>query len=337
MITVKEIARLAGVSAKTAERALSGVTKDIRRDARERAERVRKIAEAHGYQPSEIALSLRRGRNQTIGVMIDILTDQFLAAAVETMMDEAAKYQYRIALQVVRFDKEQTHEAIKQLLSSGVEGVITSCGLSRLPREFIHTLEKRKYPLFTLCGRSGHDFSSSAPDYSQALPQAVETLVKKGHKRITLCLFDGKEKDNAQNGKIFAESCKKFGAEPDFRINHDLTQAAELADQHLEAVILYGKYSMRIYLDRCAELNIRPDVIGFYNEWTVASALNFPLCGIILEQAETVVRSAVRQVLAQIKGAEISHIAPLARFISTEEFGSLQLPNLTNQQLFDYQ
>ena len=44
MITVKEIAKLAGVSAKTAERALSGETKGKRRDAGERAERVRKIA-----------------------------------------------------------------------------------------------------------------------------------------------------------------------------------------------------------------------------------------------------------------------------------------------------
>jgi DNA-binding LacI/PurR family transcriptional regulator len=209
--------------------------------------------------------------------------------------------------------------------------------LDRLPKEFIHTLEKRKYPLFTLCGRSVYDFSSSAPDYSHALPQAVETLVKKGHKRITLCLFAGKEKDNVQNGEIFAESCKKFGAEPDLRINHDLMQAAELADQRPGAVILYGKYSMRIFLDRCAELNICPDVIGFYHEWTVASALKFPLCGIILEQAETSVRSAVRQVLAQIEGAETAHIAPPARFISAEEFGSLQLPNLSNQRLFDYQ
>ena len=49
MITIKEIARLAGVSAKTAERALSGETKDKRCDARERAERVRKIAADYGY------------------------------------------------------------------------------------------------------------------------------------------------------------------------------------------------------------------------------------------------------------------------------------------------
>jgi len=82
MITIKEIARLAGVSAKTAERALSGETKDKRRDARERAERVRKIAADYGYQPSELALSLRRGSVRTIGFLVDILTDQFLAAAV---------------------------------------------------------------------------------------------------------------------------------------------------------------------------------------------------------------------------------------------------------------
>ena len=54
MITVKEIARLAGVSAKTAERALSGVTKDKRRDAKERADRGRRIAAEHGYRPSEL-------------------------------------------------------------------------------------------------------------------------------------------------------------------------------------------------------------------------------------------------------------------------------------------
>lgn len=337
MITVKEIARLAGVSAKTAERALSGVTKDIRRDARERAERVRKIAEEYGYRPSELALSLRRGRNQSIGVMIDILTDQFLSAAVETMMDEAAKYQYRIILQVVRFDKAQTYEAMKQLLASGVEAIITSCNLDWLPAEFIHTLEKRQFPIFTMCERSRYDFSSSAPDYSQALLQAVEVLAKKGHKCITLCLFDGKEIDNAQNAEIFAEYCRKFGVQPDIRVHSSLKQAAELAEQQISAVILYGKYSMRMYMDRCAELNVRPDVIGFYNEWTVSSALSFPLCGVILEQAEKAVRSAVRQVLAQIGGGKVEHISPPARFIPEKELSLLHATDLTNQRLFDYQ
>ena len=337
MITIKEIARLAGVSAKTAERALSGATKDIRRDARERAERVRQIAEAHGYRPSELALALRRGGVRTIGFMTDILTDQFLSAAVETAMDEAAKQQYRVSLQVVRFDRRQTLESMKLLLASGMDGIITSCCSDQLPPQLTHTLELQKFPLFTLCGRSNYDFSSNAPDYSEALPQAVQSLVKKGHKRVTFCLFEGKAADNARNGDLFKECCKRYGIEADLRIHQDLRQAAGLADQRLPALILYGKYSMRIYLDRCAELDFHPDVIGIYNEWTVAAALNFPLHGIILEQAEAAVRAAVRQILGQIEGKGIRHILLPARFVPETELHSLKIPDLTNQRLFDYQ
>ena len=337
MITVKEIARLAGVSAKTAERALSGATKDIRRDARERAERVRQIAEAHGYRPSELALSLRRGRVQTIGFMVDILTDQFLSAAAETIRDEAGKRAYKVALQVVRFDKRQTLESLKLLLASGMDGIITSCCSDQLPPQLSRTLAAQKYPLFTLCGRGDYGFSGASPDYSEALAQAVDSLVEKGHRRITLCLFAGKDADNARNGDLFRQYCELRGVEGDLRIHTDLHQAAQLAEERLPAVILYGKYSMRVYQDRCAALNLRPDAVGIYNEWTLASALNFPLHGIILEQAEAATRAAVRQVLSQIDGGEVRHISPPARFVRGTELRTLNIPDLTNQRLFDYQ
>ena len=338
MITIKEIARLAGVSAKTAERALSGATKDIRRDARERAERVRQIAEEHGYRPSELALALRHGGVRSIGFLTDILTDQFLSAAVETVMDEAAKQQYRVSLQVVRFDRQQTLDSMKLLLASGMDGIITSCWSGQLPPQLTHTLERQKYPLFTLCGRSSYDFSSAAPDYSEALSRAVLSLSEKGHKRITFCLFEGKPLDNARNGRLFAECCKRHGIEGDFRIHHDLSQAAGLADQRIPALILYGKYSMRVYQDRCAELNFYSDAVGIYNEWTVASALKFPLHGVILEQAENAVRGAVRQILNQIdRGGGIRHLLPPARFVLGSELRTLKIPDLANQRLCDYQ
>ena len=225
MITVKEIAKLAGVSAKTAERALSGVTKDKRKDAKERAELVRKIAEEHGYRPSELALALRRGSVKTIGFIIDILTDQFLSAAAETIMDEASKQEYKVALQVVRFDKDQTQEAIKSLLAQGIDAIITSCCSDQLPPLLTRTLEKQKYPILTLCGQSNYNFSSMTADYSIALSQAIETLVAKGHKKITFCLFKGKDIDNQRNKEVFIECCKKYNVVPDFRINSNLQEA----------------------------------------------------------------------------------------------------------------
>lgn len=337
MITVKEIAKLAGVSAKTAERALSGETKDKRRDARERAERVRKIAAEHGYRPSELALALRRGSVHTIGFLVDILTDQFLAAAAETAMDEAGKAGFRIALRIARMDKKLTEDAVKTFLASGMNGIITSCCSEQLPGELARTLAKQHYPLFTLCGQSEYGFSSSSPDYSCALPQAIDSLIEKGHKKITLCLFSGKAIDNAITRELFLEHCRKRGIEADFRVNHDRYQAKLLAEEKIPALILYGKYSMRIYLDRCQELNFSPDVIGIYNEWTLAAAQPFNLHGIILENAEAAVRNAVRQVLAQISGGDVARITPKAEYIPAEEFHKLKFPNLANQMLFEQQ
>ena len=335
MITIKEIARLAGVSAKTAERALSGATKDKRRDARERADRVRQIAAAHGYQPSEVALALRRGSTRSFGFLVDILTDQFLAAAVETAMDEGEKKDYKIALRLARFDKEQSAEAIKAFLASGMEGIITSCTPEQLPEELMENLALRSFPFFTLCGRSPWNFSSAAPDYSEALFDAVGDLAARGHKKITLCLFTGKELDNQVTKQIFLESCAKWGVAGDYRLHHEKKQAALLAEEKLPAVILYGKYSMRIFLDRCREINHKSDVIGIYNEWTLAAAKTFELCGIILEQAEDTVRNAVRQLCAQCEGAPVRHLSAKARFVPAEEFLDLKVADLANQMLFE--
>ena len=331
MITVKEIARMAGVSAKTAERALSGVSKDKRRDARDRADRVRRIAAANGYRPSELALSLRRGSIRTVGFLVDVLTDQFLAAAAETAMDEAARFGFRVALRVARFSPEQTEEALQAFLASGVDGIITSCTSAQLPAQLMSSLIRRKFPVFSLCGRSQYEFSSSGADYGSALPDAVRCLAERGHRRVTCCMFTGKTADNAAARRNFLSGCEACGVTPDFRVHTRREQAAELAEEGPDALILYGKYSMRIYLDRCAELRRSSDVVGIYNEWTLAAAQPFDLCGIILENAEAAVRGAVRQVLDEVSGAPVRHLTFPARFVPEEEFHRLKVVNLANQ------
>lgn len=64
MVTIKDVAERAGVPVRMAARALSGTTLGKRRDARERAERIRQAAKELGYCPSEIAVSLTRGRTR---------------------------------------------------------------------------------------------------------------------------------------------------------------------------------------------------------------------------------------------------------------------------------
>ena len=83
MVTIKDVAERAGVPVRMAARALSGTTLGKRRDARERAERIRQAAKELGYCPSEIAVSLTRGRTRTLGLLLPSLTDMFYAAASE--------------------------------------------------------------------------------------------------------------------------------------------------------------------------------------------------------------------------------------------------------------
>ena len=115
MVTIKDVAERAGVPVRMAARALSGTTLGKRRDARERAERIRQAAKELGYCPSEIAVSLTRGRTRTLGLLLPSLTDMFYAAASEIAMDEAAREGYSILIRLTRFRPELAAEIEKEL------------------------------------------------------------------------------------------------------------------------------------------------------------------------------------------------------------------------------
>ena len=68
--TIYEVARKAQVSVHTAMRALNGTTKGVRRDALQRAERIREVAKAINYLPNDAARSLRTKRTGNVGFVL---------------------------------------------------------------------------------------------------------------------------------------------------------------------------------------------------------------------------------------------------------------------------
>ena len=75
-VRLTDVAAAAGTSAKTASRVLNG---DPRVAVETRARVQRAIAELH-YQPDPLARSLRKGTDETIGVVIDSIADPFFAS-----------------------------------------------------------------------------------------------------------------------------------------------------------------------------------------------------------------------------------------------------------------
>ena len=88
-ITMKDIAKIAGVSRTTVSRVLSGNYKKIRISI-ETAEKVLRIAHEHDFQPDDLAKSLQSRRTKTIGVIVTDITNPFfaeIARSIEKYLD----------------------------------------------------------------------------------------------------------------------------------------------------------------------------------------------------------------------------------------------------------
>lgn len=68
MVTIKDIAKQAGVSVSTTSRALN----DNPRISQETRERVKKIAAELGYQPNYTARNLTRGESNMVGLIFQL-------------------------------------------------------------------------------------------------------------------------------------------------------------------------------------------------------------------------------------------------------------------------
>lgn len=334
MVTIKDVAQRAGVPVRMAARALSGTTLGKRRDARERAERIRQAAKELGYCPSEIAVSLTRGRTRTLGLLLPSLTDMFYAAASEIAMDEAAKQGYSILIRLSRFHPELAAESIGRFRSSRVDGILFGDDCGGIPEELLELLRQQKFPFLTFAHSNNAGFSSVAPDHAASIRAAVETLAKRGHSRVSFALFRRSYHSNQIDAEHFREACSACGIEAELCWQERINEYAGLAAKRHGALLINGKYSMRAFLDSIpADADYHPDLVGFYNEWTWAQAAAGRLEGTVIDQAEHTVRTAVRTLIAQIDDQEIRQCTISSRFLTKEEFSSLRVRDLTSQYL----
>jgi len=84
-ITIKDIAKRAGVSHSTVSRALR-VNHLV---ASETAKRIRQVAQDMGYRPSAVARSLKTNRTQVLGVIVSSISDPFFGEILNGI-EEAA-------------------------------------------------------------------------------------------------------------------------------------------------------------------------------------------------------------------------------------------------------
>ncbi|SHF44723.1 transcriptional regulator, LacI family [Mariniphaga anaerophila] len=135
--TIKDIARELKVSPSTVSRALKNHP-DISEDTK-RA--VNELAEKLNYQPNAVALSLKRQRSNTIGVIIPEIVHYFFSSVISGIEDVAYEASFNVIICQSNEMADREKANIKTLLANQVDGILVS--VSKATKDFSH-LEKIK-------------------------------------------------------------------------------------------------------------------------------------------------------------------------------------------------
>ncbi|KJR21304.1 MULTISPECIES: substrate-binding domain-containing protein [Vibrio] len=139
MATMKDIARLAGVSTST----VSHVINKTRFVSEEIAERVNKAAkELNYFAPSALARSLKVNRTNTLGMLVTTSTNPFFGEVVKGVERSCFLQGYNLILCNTEGDNERMKSSINTLLQKRVDGLILMC--SSLEGERLDVFEQ--YP-----------------------------------------------------------------------------------------------------------------------------------------------------------------------------------------------
>ncbi len=178
-VTIKDIAKVAGVSHTTVSRALKGHSAI----STETTERIQKIAQQMGYTPSAVAQSLLTQKTMTIGMVVTTIADPFIVKVVEGVESVAQAAKYSVFLTTSHNNPDQEIAVVETLHRRRVDAIIITA--SRVGSLYKPQLDKIQVPIVLINNQEeGEYLHSVAADDVQGAQLAIEHLISLGHKRI---------------------------------------------------------------------------------------------------------------------------------------------------------
>jgi DNA-binding LacI/PurR family transcriptional regulator len=178
-VTIKDIARRAGVSHSTVSRALRGSALIPAATA----ERVHRAAIELGYQPSAAARSLKTNRSQVLGVVVSSLDDPFFSEIVQGVEDIAQERGYSLFIAASQRDPQREQKIVQALVEHRSDGVII-CS-SSFGAEQARQLSAFGLPIVVVNNQSAEDYRYSIyHDDLDGSRQLTRHLIELGHQRI---------------------------------------------------------------------------------------------------------------------------------------------------------
>ena len=129
MSTMKDVARLAGVSTSTVSHVINNnrfVSDGVR-------EKVEQAIRHLNYAPSALARSLKINQTHTIGMLLTTSSNPFYAEVVRGVEESCYQRGYSLILCNTAGDEERMNRSLETLMQKRVDGLLMMCTESHLP------------------------------------------------------------------------------------------------------------------------------------------------------------------------------------------------------------
>jgi LacI family transcriptional regulator len=180
-VTLKDVARQAGVHPATASRALNPETRLL--VSEETANRVLAAAADLGYRPNAVARSLRTRRSYTIGVLIPDLNNPLFPPIVRGLEDRLGADGYVALIGNTDGDDARERKVFEQMRARHVDGYVLATAHLRSP--LLAEAARAGLPV-VLVNRiaENHSFPAVTVDNERGVRMAISHLTSLGHKHI---------------------------------------------------------------------------------------------------------------------------------------------------------
>jgi DNA-binding LacI/PurR family transcriptional regulator len=178
-VSIKDIARMAGVTHSTVSRALRN-SPLVNQDT---VARIQRIAREAGYRTSAAARSLVTRRSDTVGVVVTNIADPFVAGVVSGIEETAGQHGLSVFLANSNAEPEREVRVARKFEEQRVDGIIVTS--SRVGARYVPLLAHMQVPIVLLNNQHPGQYAHSVMIANrEASREVTRHLISLGHRRI---------------------------------------------------------------------------------------------------------------------------------------------------------
>ena len=187
-VTIKDVAKLAGVSISTVSRVINDskpVTDEVK-------QRVLDVIKETGYVPNPLARSLVTKKSKLIVVIVPEVSDSFVNEILNGIEAVAKMYDYDILLVNTYSDKQQEIDSIRLLKTKQVEGIVMVSWI--LDEDHVNYMKESRIPAVYISKTArDYDIYTVSTSNENATYDMTKYLIENNHKEIALIMTSKEE------------------------------------------------------------------------------------------------------------------------------------------------